>query len=178
MKFAQARDKVSHLVAFNEYEKRGGLEPDYQGILDYNSEWYSTVCPEIEYIELDREAMKPMGEVAALWGESVGATKQARTVKIHAYPKMDGARRQNHTKTEMKLEQAGEVFFGVGVLKAHDLYPQQGDHIRMKGYRYEILEVMVKPEDEFGLTNLPITVTARVSLHRIGDNGIKPEIQK
>lgn len=173
MRFADFKENVEYTTFFTEYEKGALQRPDYDMQLSFQEEPLVQLNPKFTYLEMDREAARPMGELSSLWNERVGSWNIGRKIETHFWIKMDSGRRQIAGKAAVEQEQTGEASFHPRLLQVHDLYPQVGDHLLAQGFRYEILEVLQKPEDLWQMTNLPLWVTARISLYRFGEGGVQ-----
>lgn len=164
MKFDQSKElKPQYEIAFT-----GMYDIDTAHV--YNREFYEKHCPEVEYIEIDRDDSQTNSELSNFWGEQVGGLKVSRRVNVRAFPQFTEAPSQYHRKHAVEIDHDVVFDLGVGILKDLDLWPEMGDHISYMGFDYEIIRVRIDPERLWLHTNSPLHVSLDAVVYRPGDS--------
>jgi hypothetical protein len=156
---------------FFDYDLKFVNGSDLPQIFAITKEWYTRMCPRCEYWELAREftGNPSPTDVDTLWGEpSDGVKKFGRKLEINAHPKI-ADQQQIHTRYGLVDKRPDTFQFGVSVLRDLDLWPEVGDLVLWMGNAFEILKVLIKPENRFIHTSIPIHVTCETKRYQMGD---------
>jgi len=158
---------------FKEYNKTYHLDfpcdSDTRQAHCYNEEYYKVMCPEVEYIEFDRDESQTHSELSNLWGEQVGGLKIARRIKIHSHFKFTDNVKPRHGKVSLEYDHDAVFLFGSSILYEQDLFPEVGDMIVHNHIHYEIGKVYVDSNDLWAGSNIPLHITCEVGIYRPGD---------
>ncbi len=159
------------LQEFVEYDTNFITSMDLPTVWKIQSEWYRKHTPQLTIKELKRvgQSTRPV-DADRLWGETKkGYLKFDRIFYMHTHFDQ-GQDSLSHKKTGTERKSSDVWYFSPYLLQQSDWFPLMGDHIIRSKIVYEITEVFVNPDDYFGHTGIPLTISCKTQRYQYGGN--------